>query len=230
MALFGIGDLHLSLGGEKPMDVFRGWENHTRRLEENWRSRVGPKDTVVLLGDTSWAMRLEDTLADFAFLQGLPGRKILLKGNHDYWWSTVTKMTGWLDKNRLDTLSFLHNNSFSVDGYAVCGTRSWLFDPGETHDMKVMHRESGRLRASLGAADPAAQKLVFLHYPPVYANARSQEIIDVMNEYRVEHCFYGHLHGQSIPWAVQGGIDVICYRLLSANSRAFEPEKIEVNA
>ena len=155
MAIFTIGDLHLSLGTSKPMDIFSGWENYVERLRENWLAAVGPQDTVILAGDTSWAMKLEDCSADFAFLQNLPGRKLLLKGNHDYWWTTMAKMNAYLAANGFDSLSFLHNNCVFAEGLALCGTRSWLFDAGQPHDEKVMSRECGRLRASLKGSVPA---------------------------------------------------------------------------
>ena len=168
MAIYTIGDLHLSLGCEKPMDIFPGWQGYMEKLERHWNTLVRPEDTVVLAGDTSWAMKLEDTVADFSFLQRLPGQKLLLKGNHDYWWTTVKKMERFLQENGFDSLHILHNNSILAEGLAVCGTRSWMFDVGEAHDEKVMNRELGRLRASLDAAQEGAERVAFLHYPPVY--------------------------------------------------------------
>ena len=165
MALFALGDTHLSLGGSKPMDVFPGWNGYVERLEANWRKLVKPEDTIVLAGDISWAMRLTDTRRDFEFLQQLPGQKLIMKGNHDYWWTTANKMNTYLKAEGFDTLHILHNNSYSVEGYAICGTRGWLFDVGEPHDEKVMNREIGRLKMSLDAAEPGLEKLVFLHYP-----------------------------------------------------------------
>ena len=143
MALFVLGDPHLSLGASKPMDIFPGWNDYVDRLEKNWRKLITPQDTIVLAGDISWAMRLTDTRKDFAFLQQLPGQKIIMKGNHDYWWSTANKMNAYLKAEGFDTLHILHNNSYSVEGYAICGTRGWLFDVGEPHDEKVMNREIG---------------------------------------------------------------------------------------
>ena len=225
MATFTIGDLHLSLGTSKPMDIFSGWENYVERLRENWLAAVGPQDTVVLAGDTSWAMKLEDCSADFAFLQNLPGRKLLLKGNHDYWWTTMAKMNAYLAANGFDSLSFLHNNCVFAEGLALCGTRSWLFDAGQPHDEKVMSRECGRLRASLEAAGDT-EKAVFLHYPPVYPQADAGEVVALLREYGVKRCFYGHLHGPSIPRAVQGELDGIEYKLISADALRFFPYKI----
>lgn len=227
MALFAIGDLHLSLGTNKPMDGFFGWQGYLPQLEKNWRTTITENDTTIVMGDISWAMNFEEALEDFCFLESLPGQKILLKGNHDYWWSTMAKMTAWTQQNSFTSLHFLHNNSYTVEGVSVCGTRSWLFEAGEVQDAKVMAREAGRLRASLQAATQPT-KLVFLHYPPVYNGASSPQIIEVMQEYGVRQCFYGHLHGPSIRWAVQGRVDGIEYKLLSADSLRFAPYKLEI--
>ena len=148
MAIFVVGDLHLSLGGDKPMDVFEGWEGYLPKLEANWRTLISPQDTVILAGDTSWAMKLEDTKTDFAFIQNLPGQKWLLKGNHDYWWTTARKMERYLTENGFDTMHILHNNACMVGDYALCGTRGWPFDDTNAQDAKIMAREAGRLRMS----------------------------------------------------------------------------------
>lgn len=143
MAIFVVGDLHLSLGGDKPMDVFEGWEGYLPKLEANWRTLISPQDTVILAGDTSWAMKLEDTKTDFAFIQSLPGQKWLLKGNHDYWWTTARKMERYLTENGFDTMHILHNNACMVGDYALCGTRGWPFDDTNAQDAKIMAREAG---------------------------------------------------------------------------------------
>lgn len=227
MSIFTIADLHLSLGGQdKPMDVFRGWQDYVSRLAENWRRLITEQDTVILPGDISWAMRLEDAVEDFAFLQTLPGKKIILKGNHDYWWSTMSKMTAFLEQNRFDTISILNNNCYFVEDYAICGTRSWLFDVGEEHNAKIMNRELGRLRTSLQAAGEAP-KLVFLHYPPRYSTGNADEILALLHEFNVKECYYGHLHGGSIPNAVEGEIAGIRYKLVSADGLRFCPLKIK---
>lgn len=225
MAIFTIGDLHLSLGAKKPMDIFPGWNGYLERLEESWKKLIKQEDTVVLAGDISWAMKLEDTKKDFAFLQQLPGQKILLKGNHDYWWTTAKKMERFFEENGFDTLQLLHNNSYYVEGVSLCGTRSWMFDVGEPQDEKVMNRELGRLRTSLQAA-VSEEKIVFLHYPPIYPNANAQQVIDVLKEYNVKKCYYGHLHGAAIRFAVQGKVDEIEYKLISADGLSFCPYKI----
>lgn len=227
MSIFTIADLHLSLGGQdKPMDVFRGWQDYVSRIEANWRALIAPGDIVVLPGDISWAMRLEDAMEDFAFLQSLPGDKILLKGNHDYWWSTMSKMETFLQKNGFDTISILNNNCFFAGGYAICGTRSWLFDVGQEHNAKIMNRELGRLRASLEAAGDA-EKLVFLHYPPMYPSGNADEVVAMLAEFGVKECYYGHLHGASILGAIEGEVDGVRYRLVSADGLRFCPLKIK---
>ena len=170
MAIFAIGDLHLSLGGSKPMDIFPGWEGYLPKLEANWRRLIAPDDTVMLVGDTSWAMNLKDTKADFAFIESLPGQKWILKGNHDYWWTTRAKMDRFLQENGFTSLHILHNNACVVDGVALCGSRGWPFDDASAQDAKVMAREAGRLRMSL-AAGGDCEKWAFLHYPPVYPGA-----------------------------------------------------------
>ncbi|HIZ61335.1 MAG TPA: metallophosphoesterase [Candidatus Gemmiger avistercoris] len=226
MAIFAIGDLHLSLGTDKPMDVFPGWEGYLPKLERSWRALVAPEDTVVLAGDTSWAMNLPDTRADFSFLQGLPGQKWLLKGNHDYWWTTARKMQNFLQENGFDSLHILHNNACVVQGTALCGTRGWPFDDAAAQGEKLMAREAGRLRMSLQAGRAAEQRIAFLHYPPVYPGASAQEIVDVLQECGVTECYYGHLHGRSIRFAVQGEMEGIRYKLISADSLGFCPYKI----
>lgn len=225
MAIFVIGDLHLSMDGKKSMEVFPGWAHYMQRLEENWRAAVKPEDVVVLLGDTSWAMSLQETVQDFAFLHTLPGKKVLIKGNHDYWWTTMAKMERFFAEQGWDDFMFLHNNCVMHDGLALCGTRSWMFDAAAVQDEKVMARECGRLRMSLQAAGDA-EKVVFLHYPPIYPNANAQEVVSILHEFDVKRCFYGHLHGGSIRYAVQGCVDGVEYRLVSADSLRFCPVKI----
>ena len=226
MALYVLGDTHLSLGASKPMDVFPGWNGYVERLERNWRKLIKPEDTIVLAGDISWAMRLNDTRRDFAFLQELPGQKLIMKGNHDYWWTTANKMNAYLKAEGFDTLHILHNNSYSVEGYALCGTRGWPFDDVAAQGEKLMAREAGRLRMSLQAAGETREKIAFLHYPPIYPGAQAQELVDVLNEFHVTECCYGHLHGKSIRYAMQGERDGITYRLISADGLSFCPYKI----
>jgi len=226
MALFVIGDTHLSLGEEdKPMDVFNGWEGYLPKLERNWRTLIKPEDTVLLAGDISWAMSLEDTKADFAFLQSLPGQKYIIKGNHDYWWTTLNKMNRFLEENGFDTLHILHNSSVEVDGVSLCGTRGWLNEVQQPEDEKILNREVGRLKMSLDAAS-CEEKLVFLHYPPLYPGQMQSAMTDLLKEYGIKKCYYGHLHGHFIRYAVQGVHDGIEYKLVSADGLGFCPYKI----
>ena len=226
MALYVLGDTHLSLGASKPMDVFPGWNGYVERLERNWRKLIKPEDTIVLAGDISWAMRLNDTRRDFAFLQELPGQKLIMKGNHDYWWTTANKMNAYLKAEGFDTLHILHNNSYSVEGYALCGTRGWFYEEERGgHSAKIFNRELIRLEASLKAAGER-EKYCFLHYPPLYQGYRCQEILDLLHRYGVTRCFYGHLHGGSHRLAAVGEQDGIQFRLVSADYLRFQPEKI----
>ncbi len=234
MSIFAIGDLHLSLGTNKPMDVFPGWEGYLTKLVSNWRRLIAEADTVVLAGDTSWAMRLCDTVADFTFLQSLPGRKVILKGNHDYWWTTVAKMDRFLQKQGFTTLHFLHNNHYQVEGISLCGTRGWPLDEpnaDKAHGEKMIAREAERLRLSLASAhkaDPMSQKWAFFHYPPALRDQAEEAspLIDIMREYGVTRCCYGHLHGQRASNAVQGVHDGVEYRLISADALHFCPCKL----
>ena len=201
------------------------------RLEKSWRALVAPQDTVLLAGDTSWGMKLEETLADFRFLEALPGRKVLLKGNHDYWWTTVSKMAEFFETNGLHTLSVLHNQSIQCEkeNIALCGTRGWLAGQPDAHSGKVYAREVGRLRASLAHAQehyPLAERVAVLHYPPIYAGGAAREMLDAMAQYGVKRCFYGHLHAAAIRRAVQGNVEGVEYRLISADAMQFCPYKI----
>ena len=224
MALYAIGDLHLSLSSNKPMDVFGpAWANHVERLKDAF-AELKDDDVTVLCGDLSWGSSLEESLQDFRFIDALPGRKIVLKGNHDYWWNTKRKMDAWLENENLDTISILHNNAFKVGDYVICGTRGWFFEENRSgeHDEKVFKRELGRLETSLKAAGEK-NKLVFLHYPPRYKGYECREILELLEKYEVRRCFYGHLHGASHGLAMEGQWDGIEYRLVSADKLGFRP-------
>ncbi len=227
MALYAIGDLHLSLGAPKPMDIFGGaWVGYMDKLYKNL-SHIGPEDTTVLLGDLSWALDLEHAREDFEFINRIPGRKIILKGNHDYWWSTAAKFQKFCDENGFPQINILHNNHFEYNGWAICGTRGWFFeeDRSGAHDEKVFRRELMRLEASLVSAGDLP-KLVFLHYPPRYKGYICQPILDILSKYRVCACYYGHLHSASHTLAVEGVWDGVNYRLVSADKLDFKPFQI----
>ncbi len=227
MALYVIGDLHLSLSGNKSMDVFPGWKGYVEKIEKNWLAKVRPEDTVILAGDTSWGMSFAEARADFAFIDALPGQKIILKGNHDYWWATMNKMTGFFAENGFQTLHILHNNHFVAEGLCICGSRGWLFDQGEPADQKVIAREAGRLEASIySACDRPEEKVVFLHYPPVYGEQISPEIVDVLLRHRIRRCYYGHIHSSGCSYALNGDYMGIEFRLISADYIGFDPVQI----
>ena len=224
MALYAIGDLHLSLGAEKPMDIFGGkWLGYMDKLQEGI-SCIGPEDTTVLLGDLSWALNLEGAAKDFAWIDQIPGRKIILKGNHDYWWSTAAKFYKFCRENGFENQWILNNNHYEYDGWAICGTRGWFFeeDRGGTHDEKVFRRELIRLETSLKSAGDM-NKMVFLHYPPRYRGYECREIIELLERYEVRRCFYGHLHSESHKLAVEGLWGGVEYRLVSADYIGFKP-------
>lgn len=206
------------------MDIFSGWRDYAARLQENWQKKVKPEDTVVLAGDISWGMDMEEALEDFRFIDRLNGQKIILKGNHDYWFSTKTKVENFLKEHGLFTIKILFNNAFLYENLAICGTRGWFNEPGERADNKVMLREAGRLRLSLEAGKQLGkQPIVFLHYPPVALNSVSKELVDVLQEYGVKECYYGHLHGKSCENAVRGQQDGIFYQLISCDYVQFDP-------
>lgn len=224
MSLFAIADLHLSLGVDKPMDVFPGWADYVEKLEKNWRENVRPEDTVVVAGDISWGLDISEAKEDFAFLDRLPGTKILLKGNHDLWFSTKTKVEKFFAENGFSTLKILFNNAYEYGDRAICGTRGWMNDPIEK---KVLLRECGRLRMSLEEGKKFGKEpLVFLHYPPVFGGGECYEILDVLLEYGIKQVYYGHIHGYSSGYAINGIRNGIDFRLISCDFVQFNPVKI----
>ena len=225
MSLFVLGDLHLSLGEDKPMDVFAGWNDYVERLERNWRSLVTDSDTVVVAGDISWAMKLEETLTDFKFIDSLPGKKLFMKGNHDYWWTTKRKMDTFLSANGLNSIQILFNNAYRVGDFAVCGTRGWFLENDTPEDEKVVNREAGRLRMSIEEAKKLGGELtVFLHYPPYYRGTECSEIMDVLIEYNVKKCYYGHIHGKkNFRLAYEGVYKGVDFKLISCDKVGFVP-------
>lgn len=225
MSVFVTADLHLSLGTDKPMDVFKGWTDYVYRLKKNWLALVEPEDTVVIVGDISWAMKLEETAEDFAFINSLPGKKIFLKGNHDYWWTTKKKMDEYLKTSGFDTISILFNNAFSAENYAICGTRGWFYDTECEQDKKVLNREVGRLNASIDEAEKfGLEPIVFLHYPPVYGEFECIEIMETLINRNIKRCYYGHLHGAaSARKAITGNYKGINFNLISCDYTGFIP-------
>lgn len=232
MSIFVIGDLHLSFGTDKPMDIF-GWENHAEKIRKNWIENVTNQDTVVIPGDFSWAMTLEEAYKDFEFLEKLPGTKIISKGNHDYWWNTITKMSKYLIANGFQTIKFLQNNSYLVENKLLVGTRGWMTNSWNSEsDYKILKRENERLKLAVksGVEQFGADKeiVAFLHYPPFFRENVSGEIdfIETMKKCGVHKCFYGHLHGESHKDAFEGELNGITFELVSSDYLGFKLKRI----
>ncbi len=229
MALYAIGDLHLSLGTDKPMDVFGGaWVGYMDKLREGL-SVIKPEDTTVLLGDLSWALDMEGAAADFAFINAIPGRKIILKGNHDYWWTTATKFYKFCAENGFENMFILNNNCHFYEETALCGTRGWFFEEDAaagSHNDKIFKRELIRLETSLKAAGEH-EIYCFLHYPPRYRGYECPEILELLKRYRATLCCYGHLHGDSHKLAVEGLYDGVDFRLCAADFLKFRPLRLK---
>jgi Predicted phosphohydrolase len=228
MAIYAIGDLHLSVAAKKPMDIFQGWDDHAERLIENWTAIVRESDTVVLPGDTSWGMTLPQALPDFRLLHRLPGQKIISKGNHDYWWASTSKMNRLFEENGLDSLHILHNNSYFVEGVHICGSRGWLFENGQAQDAKIVRREAMRIEASIkSTGEPKGERILFLHYPPIYGNQVLDPFIEIMQRYGIKRCYYGHIHGTGHKYAVQGVVRGIRFQMISSDFVGFAPVLIK---
>ena len=227
MALFAIADLHLSMSVNKPMNIFGGWDNHVEKLSENWDKTVSDGDTVVIPGDISWGINLEEARADFEYINRLKGTKIISKGNHDYWWSTAAKLNNFLKENNFDTIKFLHNNHYAYGEYGICGTRGWINETEVPADAKVLAREAQRLETSVNSAlSENLEPIVFLHYPPIFGDEYNYEILNVMYKHNVKKCYYGHLHGKAHRYAVCGERDGIDFQLIAGDFVQFCPVKI----
>ena len=230
MAIYTIADLHLSFNTDKPMNIFgTNWENYEQKIKEDWLNKVTNKDYVILPGDFSWAMYLEETKKDFAFINELPGKKILLKGNHDYWWTTVTSMRKFLKESNFENIDFLYNNSYEIEGKIIVGTRGWVLSE-DLEDKRLTKREKDRLELSIqnGIKEYGEEKeiIAFMHYPPITKAYKQTEYIEILKKYNIKKCYYGHLHAGSIQEAVQGIIDGIEFTLVSSDGLIFKLLKI----
>ncbi len=232
MSLYVIGDLHLTFSDpSKTMEVFPGWENYQERIEKNWLETVKPEDTVVIAGDLSWGMSLQQAEPDFRFINGLPGRKLILKGNHDYWWVTKKKMETFFAENGFDTLNIIHNNHYAYENYGICGTRGWVNGTDGSRDVqdeKVLKREVQRLETSIKSAVGAGlEPLVFMHYPPIFASNFNYDILEILYRYNIKECYYGHIHGRSAhELCVKNTYDGVNFHLISGDYIHFMPEKV----
>lgn len=232
--LYTIADTHLSFTTEKPMDIFgHRWENHAEKLKENWLKKINPEDTVVIPGDISWGIDLEEAKEDLLFLDSLPGRKLVGKGNHDYFWGTVNKMTAFIDNCGITTMSFLYNNAYLVDNKIICGTRGWMSEFGvKVEDERIIKREAQRLELSLvqgmklKAENPDAKIIVFTHYPIVFGDFINYEFIDILYKYEVDTVYYGHLHNVRENQLDKSylGID---FHLVAGDYIGFDPVLVE---
>lgn len=226
MSIYAISDLHLSLGSaSKRMDIFDGWENYVDRLQQNWMQTVKKNDTVVIAGDVSWGMSLSESIDDFKFLDSLPGKKIILKGNHDYWWSTRNKMENFFVEHGFFSLNILFNSAIEVEDVCICGTKGFADQEVSDENLKLENREARRLEFSLEKArELGKDPIVFLHYPPIYKNYKSMKILNVLMRNHIDKCYYGHIHGvdahQNIYKDVYNGIQ---FSLISCDYLNFIP-------
>ena len=232
MGIYTIGDLHLSFKDPKPMNIFgEKWEKHEEKIKIDWMKNVTNKDTVIHPGDFSWAMNLNDAIKDFEYLNSLPGNKILLKGNHEYWWTTIKNMKKFLQEHNFNNIEFLHNNSIEVENKIICGTRGWqLYNLEKENSKKILNRELLRLEFSIKDAiqknNNNKEIIVFMHYPPLIKENINTEFVKILKKYNIKRCFYGHLHGKSIEDAVEGKINGIAFKLVSCDSLDFKLLKI----
>ena len=230
MAIYTISDLHLSLGMDKPMDIFGdNWENHEKKIRSNWIKKVKENDLVLLPGDFSWATYIEDAKKDFEYLNQLPGKKLLLKGNHDYWWGSLTKMRKFLEENNFKNIDFIYNNSYLWENKIIVGTRGWAEQEGSPE--KIIRRENVRLQLSLqdGITKYGDDKeiIVCMHYPPFTKyEEETLSFVKTMKKYNVKTCIYGHIHGEAGKDAIQGEINGIKYIMTSSDQINFDLIKL----
>lgn len=229
MAIYAIADLHLSFNTNKPMNVF-GWIDYEEKIKNDWLEKVNNNDIVMLPGDFSWEIKLQNTYKDFSFINELPGTKILLKGNHDLWWTTLKSMREFLKQNEFSNIDFLYNNSYEYDGKILAGTRGWDIKADTDQDKKIIIREVRRLENSIlnGIKKYGENKeiIAFMHYPPIERGNTNNEFTKVLQKYNVKTCIYGHLHGEAHKYAIEGNIDGINYKLVSCDYTNFKLIKI----
>jgi len=224
--IYAIGDLHFDFSKEKPMDIFgENWTNHEEKIITNWKGLVKEDDLVILPGDITWALRLNEAKSDLSRIDSLPGRKLILKGNHDYWWGSLSK----LNSLGLESISFLQNNSYIYNGYGIAGTRGWIAkdnDDFNADDEKIFNRELSRLKLSLESMENVDKKIAIVHYPPFNIFLSPNEFVDIMKSHGVDICLYGHLHSEGHKYAVEGFIDGIDFHCVSSDYINFKPKLI----
>lgn len=230
MAIYTIADLHLSFNTDKPMNIFgENWQDYEEKIQKDWEKKVKPEDLVILPGDFSWAMYLDETEKDFEFINKLSGKKILLKGNHDYWWTTVTSMRKFINERGFTNIDFLYNNSYEFDDKIIVGTRGWVISE-DLEDIRLTNREIARLELSIknGISEFGEDKeiIVFMHYPPVTRKNITTGYIKLMKKFNIKRCFYGHLHSNSIQDAVEGNVNGVELKLVSSDGLDFKLLKV----
>ena len=243
MPVFVIADTHLSLSADKSMELFKGrWSGYIEKLEKNWNDTVTPSDSVVIAGDISWGMDFNESEKDFAFINNhLNGTKYIIKGNHDYWWNTMAKMTKWLEEKSFDKIKIVHNNAYLCENIIICGTRGWYIGDGDGEDgvseeeifnQKILNREVGRLALSIQAAkkiksqNPNCEIIAFIHYPPVYGGYVCEEIVDLLKREEIKRCYFGHIH--SVIWSkIKKTYRNTDFEIVSADYLSFTPMRIK---
>ena len=231
MAIYAIGDLHLSLNNEKPMNIFgENWKKHEEKIRKSWLETVNDEDLVLIPGDFSWKMHLKDMYEDFNYLNSMPGKKLLLKGNHDYWWETLAKMRKFINDNNFKNIDFIYNNSYEYEDKIIVGTRGWALNDTDNSE-KMNHREEERLKLSIqdGLKYGDSKEIIcMMHYPPIKKAETliSSEYIEIMKMYNVKTCIYGHLHGKSHEEAFEGIYEGINFKLVSADYLGFKLYKV----
>ena len=235
MSVYAMSDLHLALGVDKPMDIFgKGWSDYMQRIQTNWNNIVGDNDIVIVGGDVSWAMYLDECHQDFEYIERLKGKKIILKGNHDYWWESVTKLNNFVNSNGYGSISFLYNNSFVAENYAICGTRGWILpkdsrfkqDDQKSYDRELIRFElsASNMLENIKMSDSQLNRVAVFHYPPFTSTGEFDEnVLELLKKYGIQKCIYGHLHGRSAVSAFEGEHDGIKYKLVSSDYMNFEP-------
>ncbi len=228
MSIYAISDLHLSFNTDKPMNIFGdNWKNHEKKIQESWITTIKNEDTVLLPGDFSWGMTFEEAKLDFEYLNRLPGRKIMLKGNHDYWWGTLNKIKAFFKSNNFNDIDILYNNSFLVEDKIICGTRGWTISGNDEENEKIYKRELLRLEISLkdgiNKYGESKEIIVCMHYPPTNDTLmENSEFIQIMKKYNVKKCVYGHLHGEAHREAIEGDIGGVEIKLISCDYTEFK--------
>ncbi len=229
MSIYAISDLHLSFNTNKPMDIF-GWNNYEEKISQDWRKNVKEEDLVLLTGDFSWEMKLENTYKDFQFINNLPGKKLLLKGNHDLWWTTLKRMREFLKEKEFNNIDFIYNNSYEFENYIIAGTRGWNLVSENIDDKKIKDRELLRLENSIidGIRKYGEDKpiIVCMHYPPLLKELKNSEFTKILEKYNVKYCLYGHLHGKSHMNVFDGIYNNVAYKMVSCDYTGFKLIKI----